>query len=584
MYDAPSQKHVWHAGDLPTATVASLDCSSGGNRLCKPVGMTLNGQAYQVGYVWSASSQNYLAQNLSVLADPQSRFKLSETAFPVQPAIAYDQFGVEPKEGQEREVSLNNFIVDTRNNQFHLRRVDLMDNKPGFGLNDSNLKSWGKFNLSNIDGVVVHPDGAVIAVSWRDSKMEILQIPEAPSDDNKAEDAQMVSGLGVRQGLLNGPRALAVTPDGRVLILETVNQRIQSFDTKGNPVASFLGEKLFTLPASGYAADLDKGQFSAALQQQFQANGLTHIFDLAGSLASDLNSGVLTDYLIDAFADEGVYLAYDKEHMNDHNISAFVTIVVQGQQWKITDPTRSAVYDIQKAGNVLNVNHALTDVTIDVRAEGSTWVLEDSAGAKSYYIAKDETNNKQLNVNRYLPHMKLYNPDGRTDITYLDVAVEAKGYIYVLSYVSSGSVVSNYSMDIYNPDGSFLVRTPNSRLQPANPQYISAAKFVIDVWRSVYTLNYEAIVGANNRTEPSISHWTPTPPLFDLPLEKQPDFDNHNVNAIRADFAANGITLSTSTRIETVNESGFWYVIDGSKTYDVIRSGSSLQVYGIPAS
>jgi len=39
--------------------------------------MTLNGQAYQVGYVWSASSQNYLAQNLSVLADPQSRFKLS---------------------------------------------------------------------------------------------------------------------------------------------------------------------------------------------------------------------------------------------------------------------------------------------------------------------------------------------------------------------------------------------------------------------------------------------------------------------------------------------------------------------------
>jgi len=62
---------------LLTATVASLDCSSGGNRLCKSVGMTLNGQAYQVGYVWSASSQNYLAQNLSVLADPQSRFKLS---------------------------------------------------------------------------------------------------------------------------------------------------------------------------------------------------------------------------------------------------------------------------------------------------------------------------------------------------------------------------------------------------------------------------------------------------------------------------------------------------------------------------
>jgi len=261
-----------------------------------------------------------------------------------------------------------------------------MDGKPGFGLNDPNLKSWGKFNLSNLDGVVVHPDGVVIAVSWQDSKLEILQISEAPSDDNKAEDAQMVSGLGVRQGLLNGPRALVVTPDGR------------------------------------------------------------------------------------------------------------------------------------------------------------------------------------------------------TDITYFDVAVEAKGYIYVLSYVSGGSVTSNYSMDIYNPDGSFLVRTPNSRLQPTGPQYISAAKFVIDVWRSVYTLNYEAIVGPNNRTEPSISHWTPTPPLFDLPLEKQPNFDNHNVTAVRADFAANGVTLSASTRIETVSESGFWYVIDGAKTYDVIRRGSSLQVYSIPAS
>ncbi|MDT3425153.1 hypothetical protein J2Z22_000666 [Paenibacillus forsythiae] len=48
-----------------------------------------------------------------------------------------------------------------------------------------------------------------------------------------------------------------------------------------------------------------------------------------------------------------------------------MTIVVQGQQWKITDPTRSAVFDIKKAGNVLNVNNALTDVEVDVRAGGS---------------------------------------------------------------------------------------------------------------------------------------------------------------------------------------------------------------------
>ncbi|MCG7409287.1 hypothetical protein MH117_17860 [Paenibacillus sp. ACRRX] len=582
IFDADSQKHIWHAGDVPTATVASLDCSSGGNHLCKPVGMSLNGQAYQVGYVWSASSQNYLAQNLSVLADPQSRFKLSEVSFAIQPAIAYDQFGLEPEDGQEQEISLNNFIVDTRNNEFHLRQVNLEDEQSGFGLNDPDLKSWGKFNLSTLDAIVVHPTGAVIAVSWEDSKMEILQIPAEPTDDAQAPDAQMVSGLGVRQGLMQGPRALAVTPDGRILILETLNQRIQSFDVQGNPVASFLGEKLFTLTAADYAPDLNQGIFSPALQQQFQENGLTHIFDLDVSLITDLNSGVLTSNLINAFANEGVYLSYDSENMDDHTLSSYVTVVTHDQEWTISDPTRSAVYNIQKANSSLNVCDVLTNVTIDVRAQGSIWVVEDWNGAQSYYIAQDEVNSQVLNVNRYLSYISLYNPEGRTDITYLDVSAEAKGYVYVLSYVEGGGVPGNYMMDIYDPNGMFLVRTPDSRLQPESPQYICAAKFVIDIWRNVYTLNYEAIVGANNRIEPSISHWIPTLPLFDLGLDKQPDFDNQDVAAVQADFAANGITLSSSTQIVTVSTSGYWQVIDGAQTYDVIRSGSSLEVYGIP--
>lgn len=582
VFDAASQKYIWHAGDLPTATVSNLDCSSGGNYICNPAGITLNGQAYVIGYVWNASSQNYYAQNLSVLAEPDSRYKLSEAAFAVQPVVAYDQFGVEPKEGEERQISVNNFVVDTRNNEFHLRQVHLMDGNTGFGLNDPNLPSWGRFNLPNLDAIVVHPTGAVIAVSWKDSKMEILQIPSVPTDDAHAPVAQMVSGRGVRQGLLQGPSALAVAPDGRVLILETLNRRIQSFDVQGNPVASFLGEFLFTLSSAEYATDLDNGVFSAALQEQFQANGLTHIFDLGKGLASDLNSGELTDALINAFADEGVYLAYAPDAMDDHEISSYVTVVSEDLEWTITDPTRNAVYDIQQAGEALSVYDTLTNVTVDVRAEGSIWVVEDWNGAQSYYIAQDAADSEVLNVNRYLSYLPLYTPDNLTKITYLDVAVEAKGYVYVLSYAGSGNVPSNYSLDIYAPDGTFLVRTPNARLQPTAPEYISAAKFVIDVWRNVYTLNYEAMVGANKRTEPTISHWVPTPPLFDLELDDQPDFDNHDVPAVQADFAQYGITLSDSTQIVTISKSGYWQVIDGAKTYDVIRSGEKLEVYDIP--
>lgn len=507
VFDASSKKHMWQPkGDIPTATVASLDCSTGGKQLCRPVAITLNGQAQQIGYVWSASNEKYRAQNLSVLSDPQSRFKESEVSFAVQPSIAYDVSGLEGADG------VNNYIIDTRNNEHHLRRVNLEDGQSGFGLTDPNLKSWGKFNLSTLDAVDVHPSGAVIAVNWKDSKMEILQFPKEPVDDVHAPEAQMVSGYGVRQGLMQGPRAVAVAPDGRILILETLNQRIQAFDIQGNPVASFLGERLFALNAADYDTDLDKKVFSSMLQQKFQANGLTHIFDADVALLSDLNGGVMTTALIQAFADEGLYLSYDRDHAGDHSISAYVTVISPDQAWTVTDMMRNAAYEIKRAGSVLNVFDVLTDVTIDVLAQGSTWVVEDRLGAQSYIITRDAADSKLLNVNRYLPYLSLHNPDGRTDITYVDVAVEAKGYIYVLSYVAGGSVPSNYAMDIYEPNGSFLVRTPDSKLQPKDPQYICAAKFVIDMWRNVYTLNYEAMVDPNNRIEPSVSYWAATSP------------------------------------------------------------------------
>lgn len=581
IYDPQAQKHVWHAGDLPTATVNNLDCSLTGQSICKPVDITLNGQMFEVAYAWSASGQSYRCQNISVLADPQSRYKLSEVGFTVQPYVAYDQFGTDT-DAENQTYSKNNFILDTRNGQFNLRQVNLDDSSTGFGLDDPNLKSWGQFNLPNIDAMVVHPSNAVIAVSWHASKMEILQLPEAPTDDAHAPQAQMVSGLGVREGLLQGPIAMAVTPDGRILILETVNQRIQSFDTKGNPVPSFLGAYLFELPASPYASELDQGIFSSALQQQFETNGVTHIFNLPNSVESELNDGVMTMNLINAFANNGVYLTYDSDDLTNPQVSSYVTVKAKDSSWTITDPNKNAVYTVTNVSGALNVYDVLNNVVIDVRSQGSVWVVSDLNGAQSYYIAVEETDSSKLRVNRYLSYMELYNPDSRTDITYLDVAVEAKGYIYVLSYAGDGKQTSDYSLDLYAPDGTFLVRTPDERLQPTQPQYVSAARLTVDVWRNVYTLNFEAMQGPNNIIEPTISHWIPTPPLFELGLDQQTAFANGDLTTIRQDFAAHGVTLSPSATCQTVNTSGFYEVIDGSTTYDVIRSGSNLEVYSTP--
>ena len=94
------------------------------------------------------------------------------------------------------------------------------------------------------------------------------------------------------------------------------------------------------------------------------------------------------------------------------------------------------------------------------------------------------------------------------DIHYLDVGVETKGFIYVLSYKGTGSLQSDYHLDIYNPDGTWLSRTPKNASDPG----VNGARMIVDQWRNLYTLNYEAILGPNNRTEPSVSTWIPSTP------------------------------------------------------------------------
>jgi len=86
----------------------------------------------------------------------------------------------------------------------------------------------------------------------------------------------------------------------------------------------------------------------------------------------------------------------------------------------------------------------------------------------------------------------------------VDLSVEAKGYLYVLKYLppASGPVLaSDYRLDIYNPDGSFLTQVAG----------LAAARLQVDLWRNLFTLNYEIVQGSG-RTEPSVSQWIPSTP------------------------------------------------------------------------
>ena len=72
--------------------------------------------------------------------------------------------------------------------------------------------SWARFTLPFNDDFVVHPQGYVVAISYDRSRMMIAQLPAEAMPDDKIPAAVIVSGPAGpagRQGLMNGPKALA---------------------------------------------------------------------------------------------------------------------------------------------------------------------------------------------------------------------------------------------------------------------------------------------------------------------------------------------------------------------------------------
>lgn len=461
--------------------------------------------------------------------------------------------------------SPNNFYVDPRSGVYHLRRV-VLDEKTPFDMQPG--ESWGYFTEPHLDSVVVHPAGYVVGVSYQNNKMEIIQIPEAGKPDAEAEPASVVSGEGVRQGLLLGPKAVTVTPDGRLLVLETLSRRVQAFDLNGNPVATFAGAQVTSLDAQVFAPQLDEGLVTEALRERFAAGGTElsshwNITDTGGQydIAQDspetlnlqgngadlssewliadqggsypvtaeedhllvqadppfqmplelrkvLDRDAVDEVVVAEFAAQGITLS-QQAAVSGNGLQVPATYAVDLGQGIISQQLRDAfaTRDVEIAANAVLTSR----VTVDVRTPGARWVLRDEDSSQSYLVSRDPDDATQLLAEEYRPTFELHGADGGERVTYLDMAAEMRGYIYVLLYTGEGTEVSDYKLDLYDPNGRWLSRTPDPEIEP-NATGVNGAKLMVSMWRTMYTLNFEHFEGPGGRTEPSISTWLPTTP------------------------------------------------------------------------
>jgi hypothetical protein len=478
-----------------------------------------------------------------------------------QPPFSPNNFYAEPK------------LVNGAVNYF-LRQVVLDETTP-FGVGQPNRKTFGYFTIPHMDAFAVHPNGYVIAASWANSTIQTLKLPASPVEDSQAMPALTLGGQGTRQGLMSGPCGLAVTEDGRILILESINQRVQAIDINGNPVHCFDGGVVPNLrPATaGITTTLDTGLAPLPLRQAFtnaavalssgyriDAGDTIYLlarnntsFDLTLGTGEDLSTqwtitdttnggvyqvtlesggalpvkqnsktlftlapgdlhmlriGAVSTDVLNEFKQHGYYLpqaADVKVTGNGYRIDGGVeTGLAQGT---IPDSLRTTLKN-DRGITLPSTCTVTSSVTVRVLQPGATWLLTDTVSDTSYRITIDQNDESRLAVHNWNATMALHNPD--PSVTYLDIATEMKGYIYILGHTGGKTPKqTDYFLDIYSPNGAWLSRTPDGTDQKAT--HPNAGKMIVDQWRTMFTLNYEHYQ-SDHGTEPSISEWVPNTP------------------------------------------------------------------------
>ena len=256
-----SGQHVWQATAAAPVVQAS-NCSNAFGNLCSLVGITLSEPFGAIGYAWQASSsgvrdfasgatgQLYQFANLSFAATPESGYKFSGGGFRTPARLAYNR----------ASPTSQNYYLDASSGQTVVRRITMtaVDTPPTIDLPSSNL-AVGKFNFAS-DAFLIHPTGKLVSINTALSKLEVLVPDAAAVTDAAAPLAQAYAGPGTREGLMNGPACMAITPGGAILVLEQTNNRIQAFDTGANPTRIFANNTSSIMPlrqASAGATFLD---------------------------------------------------------------------------------------------------------------------------------------------------------------------------------------------------------------------------------------------------------------------------------------------------------------------------------------
>ena len=249
-------------GQPPATTVATMAPS-----LLKLCDLTVAQLPEMAGYCWQASGEQlppddpsspptnealFVVQNVSVAEQPWSALSKAPVGFRVQSGIQYDLTTTNDGEGANFYIDSSNPKCDPTNPDggFHIRRVALSSSNPQpvFPLRGDG--SYGRFSLP-MDRFALHSSGTMFAISTGSDKIFRVELAPIPLPDRYAPTEAQGAGSGQRDGHLSRPAGIAVAHDGRILVLEEGNRRVQAFDVTLNPVKCFVvpgsTEKLATM-------------------------------------------------------------------------------------------------------------------------------------------------------------------------------------------------------------------------------------------------------------------------------------------------------------------------------------------------